>query len=349
MGKRNGMFVAAIFLSVGILAGCGGNKNNTNVAEGMAKLAQMDYSGALTSFETALEAGENVRLVYRGMGIAQIGLTEYAQAIDSLNTCLQLSNGMIQNMDFDVNYYLATAYYKNGNLREAADTYTAILNLRPDETDAHFLRGTALLALGEYEQAREDFDRVLSLTNGDCDRLIAIYQALEEYGYREIGEQYLQQTLKERGDKLKDYDKGRICYYLKDYLQACNYLEKSKDTDNAEAYLYLGRAYEATGDYNYAASVYTSYTAKDSGNAEVYNQLGLCRMKQGEYEQALEAFQAAMKIEDNGIMQALQFNEIVAYEYLGQYKQAAVLMSNYVSTYPDDADARREYEFLKTR
>ncbi len=349
MRKKIGLFAAAVFLCMGILSGCGGNKNNSNISEGMAKIEQMDYSGAMASFEAAMDGGENLRLIYRGMGIAQIGLTEYAEAIESLNTCLQLSDGMIQNMDFDVNYYLATAYYKNGNLKEAADTYTAILDLRPEETDACFLRGTARLALGEYEEAQKDFDRVLSLSNGNCDRLIAIYQVLEEHGYQEIGQQYLRQTLSEKGDKLKDYDKGRICYYLKDYVQACNYLEKSKDTGTAEAYLYLGKAYEATGDYNYAASVYTGFITKDAGNAEVYNQLGLCRMKQGEYEQALEAFQTAMNIENNGIMQSLQFNEIVAYEYLGQYRQAAVLMGNYVATYPDDADAKREYEFLKTR
>ena len=60
-----------------------------------------------------------------------------------------------------------------------------------------------------------------------------------------------------------------------------------------ESYLYLGRAYEATGDYNYAANVYNSYLEKYEGNAEMYNQLGLCEMTRGEYGKALEAFQAA--------------------------------------------------------
>ena len=48
-------------------------------------------------------------------------------------------------------------------------------------------------------------------------------------------------------------------------------------------------------------------------------------------------------------MQVLKFNEIVAYEYLGDFKQATVLMQKYISTYPDDAKAQREYEFLQTR
>lgn len=68
-----------------------------------------------------------------------------------------------------------------------------------------------------------------------------------------------------------------------------------------------------------------------------------------EYSQALEAFQAAMNIEDNGMMQTLKFNEIVAYEYMEDYKTAAALMNSYLKSYPDDGTAKREYEFLKTR
>lgn len=349
MGKRILIMIAVFSLSISLLTGCGKNIENPNITEGMDKILQLDYNGALASFEAARAAGENERLICRGVGLAYMGLTDYGQAIENFNACLQLSDGMVQNIDFDVNYYLAAAYYKNGDAGSAQRTYDAILNLRPEESDAYYLRGTARLVLGEYEKAQEDFDRVLALTNGDCDRLISIYQALEENGYREIGRQYLQTAISENGERMKAYDKGRIYYYLEDYQQACNFLEESRDTGTAESYLFLGKAYEATGDYNYASSVYNSYIAKDTTNAAVYNQLGLCRMKQGEYQQALETFQTAMNIENNGMLQTLQFNEIVAYEYLGDFQRAAVLMNNYVSTYPDDTKAQREYEFLKTR
>ena len=68
-----------------------------------------------------------------------------------------------------------------------------------------------------------------------------------------------------------------------------------------------------------------------------------------EYTAALEAFQAAMNIEDNGMMQSLKFNEIVAYEYMGDFKTASALMNSYMKSYPDDETAKREYEFLRTR
>lgn len=72
-------------------------------------------------------------------------------------------------------------------------------------------------------------------------------------------------------------------------------------------------------------------------------------MQMGEYELALAAFQAAMNIEDNAMMQTLKFNEIVTYEYMGEYKTAAALMNSYLRSYPDDETAKREYEFLQTR
>ena len=49
------------------------------------------------------------------------------------------------------------------------------------------------------------------------------------------------------------------------------------------------------------------------------------------------------------MMQILKMNEIIAYERLGEYKNAAVLMDSYLKTYPDDQEAQREYIFLQTR
>ena len=161
------------------------------------------------------------------------------------------------------------------------------------------------------------------------DRLIEIYEALAAHGYREVGQEYLQNVL-DTAKQLDAYDSGRIYYYLGEYL-------------------YLGRAYAATGDYNYASSVYNNYLSKQGPNAEIYNELGLCEMAKKEYQNALAAFQAGKQIEGNSLMQTLCFNEIVAYEYLEDYQQAEVLMNAYLQNYPDDQTAIREQQFLSTR
>ena len=72
-------------------------------------------------------------------------------------------------------------------------------------------------------------------------------------------------------------------------------------------------------------------------------------MEMGSYQEALNAFQQGMMLQDNSMYQSLAYNEIVAYEYLGQFRKAAVLMENYLQKYPTDEEAIRENTFLSTR
>ncbi|MCD7836435.1 MAG: tetratricopeptide repeat protein [Lachnospiraceae bacterium] len=335
----------ALLMAV-LLAGCAGNSLTD---EGMELVQSLSYSDALAKFDEAENAGEDIRLIMRGRGIAYMGLTEYAQAVECFESALSSGTGFVQDVDYDINYYMAAAYCKNGQYAEAERIYDAILALREKEETAYFLRGTVCLAQSDYEGAKQDFDLVISMDSKNYDRLIDIYQAMEHYGYGSTGQEYLNNALSAGESSMDSFDKGRIYYYLGQYQEAALLLEESREDGGAESTLFLGRAYEAIGEYNYATNVYSSYIAKDAGNAEIYNQLGLCNMSKQDYQAALEAFQAGMQIEDNGMMQTLAFNEIMAYEYLGEYQKAAVLINNYMATYPDDDVAAREQEFLSTR
>ncbi len=346
VGKRWRCFLAGTVLAV-MLAGCGGEGERTQGA--MQLIQNLDYRGALEQLELAEENGENVRLVNRARGIACMGLTEYEQAAAYFEAALAGSNGLVQNVDFDLNFYLAAAYTKSSRYSEAEGIYDAVLALRPNEKDAYFLRGNVRLALGNYEGAKADFDKVISMDAHNYDRLIEIYEVLDYYGYGADGQEYLRTALASGDKEMDKYASGRIYFYLGEYQNAYLDLEEAREKGGVESYLYLGRAYEATGDYNYAANVYNSYLEKNEGNAEMYNQLGLCEMTRGEYQKALEAFQAGMQLENTTMMQILAFNEIVAYERLGEYAQAYILLGNYLNNYPDDQQAGREYEFLSTR
>lgn len=332
------------------LSGCGRKTGNANVEAGMEAIAALDYQRAMESFEAARENGEDERLIARGMGIASMGMTDYGSAAAYLEECLSYSDGMIKEIDYDVNFYLAAAHCKNGDYVQAEEIYTAILTLKTQEPNASFLRGNARLELGRLEQALEDFECVIAMLPEDYDRLIDIYEVLAAHGYNEKGEEYLRTALQERAEKMSSYDRGRIYYYLGEYQQACLNLEDAKKADTADVYLYLGKSYEATEDYNYAIrNVYEAYLSGHEGDARLYNQLGLCCMHQKDYSAALTAFQKAMNIPDNGMMQTLQFNEAVAYEFLGEYTKAAALINSYLQTYPDDETAVREFGFLSTR
>ncbi len=346
--RKTGCLVAVVLAGL-MLNACGGGEQVSYTKQGMEAVKALEYDEALNCFSSAVEAGEEEQLIYRGMGLAYMGKTQYGEAVTYLEEALHSGGSKVEDIDFDINYYLATAYYKNGQLQEAEDAYTAILALRPQEKDAFYLRGCVKLARSDFEGAQADFNAAVALDGRDYDQMIRIYMALDEYGYKDAGLTYLQNALTENEKSISDYDMGRICYYMGDYENARNHLGNLKTATDYGAALYLGRTYEALGDYNYASTIYAQFTESDQSKAEIYNQLGLCKMKMGEYEEALSAFQAAMNIEDNGMMQSLKFNEIVTYEYMHDYKTAAALMSSYLRSYPDDAAAKREYEFLQTR
>lgn len=347
--KKKGWALIWGLIFMAALAGCGKGNKNENIAAGMAAVEALDYDGALNCFAMAREAGEDERLLYRGEGMAYMGKTMYGEAAQAFESALLLSDGRINSTDYDINYYLATAYYKQGDLNRAIDVYSAMIALKDSERDAYYLRGSIYTRQGNLDMAKADFDKVIELNKSDYDRLIAIYGVLAAGGYKETGQEYLQAAMDAGTKNMTNYEKGRICFYLGDYENARTYLEKARDEGGYEAVLFLGKTYETLGDTNYAISVYSTYLESEGANPQVLNQLGLCKMHTGDYEGALGNFQTAMSVEDNGMMQVLKMNEIIAYERLGEYKNAAVLMDSYLKTYPDDEEAKREYTFLQTR
>ena len=348
MLKKKTVFVGIVLTVMLTLSGCNINKGAENIKLGFQAIEALEYEGALECFATATEVKEDPQQIARGQGIAYLGLARYEEAIGQFITALSYSDEFVDNFDFDTNYYLATAYFKNGQIEEAGKVYSAILDLREDG-DAHYLRGIVFLEEGKIADAKEDFDIALSKSSGDYDLRIEIARALMEKGYVEEGKAYLQAALGSNEKKISNFDKGRLSYYLGEYENARNYLESAKGNKNAQTVLMLGQTYEKMGDYNYAASIYSNYLTANPDNVILFNRLGMCKLQSGDAESALKYFEQALALEDPSMTQILKYNQIVAYEYLGEFDQASVLMKNYLAVYPDDPDAVREYEFLKSR
>ena len=200
-GRRQfAQYAAVLFTAAALLAGCGKQEQLSYTKQGMNAVEALEYEEALGYFETGLDKGEDKRAIYRGMGLAFMGMTHYEDAILYLEAALHESGGRVEDMDFDINYYLATAYYKSGRAEDAVSAYDAILALRPKEKDAFYLRGYVKLSRNEFEAAQKDFEAAAALDDKDYDQLIRIYTALEEYGYKEAGMVYLQKVMGTHGD-----------------------------------------------------------------------------------------------------------------------------------------------------
>ncbi len=336
-----------IMLAGLVLAGCTFNSTQS-IDLGMQCIENSDYEGALTYFQQAEESGENTELMLRGRGIAKMGLSDYEGAVEDLRQALNASGGRVSYLEYDTAFYLATALFKSGKPAEAIETYTAILDFEEDNSDAYFLRGKAELSQGMYDEASRDFELAIDYKSSDPTLYINIYECMEAAGYADEAKGYLKTAMELKN--INEYQKGVLYYWLGDYDNAKGCLESANNSKgDPNVILYLGRTYEALGDKSYAASLYSSYLKEFPEDANICNQLGLCQLDNGEYDEALSAFQQGLAVPNNEIMQSLKYNEIVAYEYLSNFKQASLLMEAYLKEYPSDEAAKREYIFLKTR
>lgn len=339
--------LSVILLGALMMTGC--KSDHPKTGEGFELVANKEYSKAINFFEEAKGLGEEEKLILRGEGIAYLGMNDYDNAIASLKAALACSDGFIEKVDYDINLYLATAYGKAERWAEAKDVCDAILDLDRNQKDALFLRGSILMAMNQVNNAQTDFDQLVQLDATNFDTIIRIYEVLEQYGFKELGRNYLQSALDHYGDKMDAYDTGRIYFYMEQYQQAYLALESAKDKGGAEASLFLGKSYEATGDYDYASRIYLTFLDKEGESAAIYNQLGMCYMRKLEYQQALDVFAKGMAMEKNDCEAELLYNQAICYENLHDFGKAKELLQKYLKLSPNDDKAKREMNFLATR
>lgn len=331
------------------LFGCGNKTKDANIKQGMELVEQYDFQGALACFDLARLNKEDLQLTSRGEGLAYMGLGDYASAETAFLESIQNGGNMLTALEYDTNYYLASAYIKQGKYADAEKIYSAIIALKSKELDAYYLRACVLLRQNDYEGAVADFEKAFSLAPDNLGLLTDAYVEMQAAGFGEEGKTYLSQFMEQKGKKLSDAERGTIYYYLEDYQNARTYLDGVLNGSDAAKSLILGQTYEKLGDLNYATVVYQTYLSGNEPDAAIYNNLGMCLIKQEKYDEALAAFEAGLNVEGADYAQELKYNQIAANEYLGNFSQAKSLMEEYLQIYPDDAKAKREYEFLQTR
>ena len=349
---RKKLAIALTSMAAIALTGCGSLAGRHNIDSGFSFIESHEYSSALESFESAEANGEDQGLIHRGRGIAYLHSGEPDKAAEELLLSLACDEGIVDDMDFDTNYYLAEAYLKLKEYNKAKEVYDAILELRNKDSNAYYLRGIAELASGNHDKGYSDFTKAITLNSRDYSMIIMIYKALDEYGYPDEAANILQTAMDNGSDFMSNFEKGQISYYLGNNAEAQSYLEAARnerDQEKEPVVIMLGQTGEKQGDYNYAISVYRTYLAEDSDSATVYNQLGMCQIRQGDYDAAVSSFEAGLALDDKSLNQALSLNRITAYEYMGEFETAASLMSTYLQTYPEDEAAARENIFLSTR
>lgn len=319
--KKMGCLLAAV-LVLGLLSGCSNDRLEDELAYrqvGINSMESGDYEGAVTAFDHAL-----------GLHIGKIGTNE-----------------------LDICYYKAAAQRAGGDTAGAMETYQALLEYNSKEADAYYLRGSLYLEMGDSEAALSDYGNAVKYNPDDYELYIHIYENLSAYNMTAEGEKYLNQAFDIKGSSAENLAwRGKIYYLLGQYDNAKTELEAALEKESKEsmkANLLLAQVYDATGDTANAEKYYQAYVSSGAADSEAMNALGEIEIGKGNYSAALDYFRQGLAMEEVPNKQALMQNEIIACEYTGDFAGAWSVIQEYISLYPEDTQAQREYIFLMNR
>lgn len=138
------------------------------------------YREAAEAFSRSLSIHPDNPLSWLNLGTAQALLGDYDKSIGSLKKSVALNPTL--SLAFA---NLAEVCFRAQRFQEAADAYTALLALWPENSNAHYKRGLAYLFLNDNGKAQADY---LSLKMTDPDLAEKLLQAITKASHKDDGE-----------------------------------------------------------------------------------------------------------------------------------------------------------------
>lgn len=331
------------------------NRSEYYIDYGMTLIALGRNEDAIGQFDRVymdkniLMVKENNKRALRGKGIAYYKMQDYEESVRQFDAALAI--GVLSELDLDILYYKGNAQMITGAYSAARDTYTGIINAFGNEAEALGKRAYTYQKTGEYDKSLVDYDLAIGLKPARYDYYFGKYELLlsmqNEAGATDVLSQAAAIEAKSKEDQ---YNLAKVHYFQGLYDAALAEFSESFAQGFHEAYFFIGEIYAKEKDYATAIYYYDKYIEEgDVAEPAVYNQEAVCKMKQGDFEGALKLLEAGIGSGDAEAMKALKKNEIIAYEKLGRFDIAVGKLNDYLTSYPEEKDASRELEFVKTR
>ena len=287
---------------------------------------------------------------YRGLGIAQMAQAKYAEAADSFGMALAATDDKMPETVLDLLQYRASSQYRMQDYEGTIETCSEITAADASQVMAYFYTGASRLHLGSREEAEANFDYAASLRPNDYQLYLDIYSVYEDTKLSGVGDTYLQTALGIAPQSSEDYyNVGKIYYYLEQYDQASEALNRPVEDKYEPALSLMGRIYLAKGENDNANAIYSQILSKNSKDVDAYNGLALCALAQGDPDTALNYITQGLELPGGEGKQELYFNEIIAYEKKLDFLTARDKCRTYVGMYPTDEAGEKELRFLNTR
>ncbi|WP_009631679.1 tetratricopeptide repeat protein [Synechocystis sp. PCC 7509] len=136
----------------------------SHVNEGLTKLHQKNYSGAIESFGKAVEIQPSHYLAFTYRADIHRLLKNYQAAIDDYTKAIEFNpaHSYLRNSR-------GVSYAALGDYQNAIEDYTQAISIYPEEGAGYRHRGAAYYQLGENEKAMADLNSAISRNQKDAE------------------------------------------------------------------------------------------------------------------------------------------------------------------------------------
>lgn len=232
-------------------------------------------------------AADNFGLAKQNNRDALAGKSAYYQAVntklarnlpEALNLFHEAADQFPRiSMADTVLYEYAMTAYELGNWEVTRDALNRLLNDHPNSAlrgEAFYRRGSALIALGDFDAALSNFDRAIALNAAPADLKNEVI-----------------------------FQKAWLQYRYEDYANAAPAFMSLHDaaptsTWGSDALFWAAESYHQAGDFNRAASLFRQYLRGGSSGKHVdaaHYALGWTYFKQGNYQDAITEFRTFLR------------------------------------------------------
>jgi tetratricopeptide (TPR) repeat protein len=269
--------------------------------------AMQDWAKAADAYEKYLAAKPEVTWNgYLKLGICRVRLQQYDAAIAAF---LAAQKG--QPKDLKVNFSLAEAYEKAGQLEKAEEVYNNLAQINPAEARSYYTQ-----ALRIYNGAGK-FDKAI----GPAKKIVEL----------------------EPKNEMNVYNLGLMYFQLKNYNEAIAAFKQclAIKADVPNAWFQIGSAYLNEKMYKEAIDAFKKFTAMSPDEPGGWLSMGVCYMYLKNFEGALEPMKRAVDLKPDNAN--AQFNLAIVYINLKDNLSAREIYKKLATLDPGLAEKLKKY------
>ena len=231
-----------------------------------------DFESAVRGYRAVLAAEPSNFPARSNLGGALVRLGRYTDAITEYRAALDIAP---RQAIAPLRMNLGLAYYKSGQVEEAAREFEEVRRMMPGELNPSLLAADCYLRLGQFDKVEEMLSPILPAHEDERALEYMLAMAYIRGGKVEKGQAMIDRLLRQGGKAEAHFLIGSVAFMAKDYPAAVKELGEAVAADPALPSLlsYYGRALLFTGDPDGAAKAFRDQLAADPNDYDANLQL----------------------------------------------------------------------------